>query len=132
MKIIFTNGCFDILHPAHIEMLKYAKSLGDTLVVGIDSDERVKEKKGKLRPINSSEDRKQMLLAIRYVDEVYVFDDDKQLKSLVKKFEPDIMIVGSDWMKKPVIGSEYAKEVKFFERIPKYSTSKTIESITNR
>ena len=132
MKIIFTNGCFDILHPAHIEMLKYAKSLGDTLVVGIDSDERVKEKKGKLRPINSSEDRKQMLLAIRYVDEVYVFDDDKQLKSLVKKFEPDIMIVGSDWMEKPVIGSEYAKEVKFFERIPKYSTSKTIESITNR
>jgi D-beta-D-heptose 7-phosphate kinase/D-beta-D-heptose 1-phosphate adenosyltransferase len=132
MKIIFTNGCFDILHPAHIEMLKYAKSLGDTLVVAIDSDERVKEKKGKLRPINSSEDRKQMLLAIRYVDEVYVFDDDKQLKSLVKKFEPDIMIVGSDWMEKPVIGSEYAKEVKFFERIPKYSTSKTIESITNR
>lgn len=132
MKIIFTNGCFDILHPAHIEMLKYAKSLGDTLVVGIDSDERVKEKKGKLRPINSSEDRKQMLLAIRYVDEVYVFDDDKQLKSLVKKFEPDIMIVGSDWMEKPVIGSEYAKEVKFFERIPEYSTSKTIESITNR
>ena len=132
MKIIFTNGCFDILHPAHIEMLKYAKSLGDTLVVGIDSDERVKEKKGKLRPINSSKDRKQMLLAIRYVDEVYVFDDDKQLKSLVKKFEPDIMIVGSDWMEKPVIGSEYAKEVKFFERIPEYSTSKTIESITNR
>ena len=78
MKIIFTNGCFDILHPAHIEMLKYAKSLGDTLVVGIDSDERVKEKKGKLRPINSSEDRKQMLLAIRYVDEVYVFENDKQ------------------------------------------------------
>lgn len=132
MKIIFTNGCFDILHPAHIEMLKYAKSLGDTLVVGIDSDERVKEKKGKLRPINSSEDRKQMLLAIRYVDEVYVFENDKQLKSLVKKFEPDIMIVGSDWMGKPVIGSEHAKEVKFFKRIPKYSTSKTIESITNR
>ena len=132
MKIVFTNGCFDILHPGHIEMLKYAKSLGGKVVVGIDSDERVKEKKGDLRPINTSEVRKEMLLAIRYVDEVYVFDDDKQLKSLVKKFEPDIMIVGSDWMEKPVIGSEYAKEVKFFERIPEYSTSKTIESITNR
>lgn len=129
MKIVFTNGCFDILHPGHIEMLKYAKSLGDKVVVGIDSDERVKEKKGDLRPINTSEVRKEMLLAIRYVDAVYVFENDKQLKSLVKKFEPDIMIVGSDWMGKPVIGSEYAKEVKFFERIPEYSTSKTIESI---
>ena len=129
MKIVFTNGCFDILHPGHIEMLKYAKSLGDKVVVGIDSDERVKEKKGDLRPINTSEVRKEMLLAIRYVDVVYVFNNDNQLKSLVKKFEPDIMIVGSDWMGKPVIGSEYAKEVKFFERIPEYSTSKTIESI---
>ena len=129
MKIVFTNGCFDILHPGHIEMLKYAKSLGDKVVVGIDSDERVKEKKGDLRPINTSEVRKEMLLAIRYVDAVYVFNNDNQLKSLVKKFEPDIMIVGSDWMGKPVIGSEYAKEVKFFERIPEYSTSKTIESI---
>lgn len=129
MKIVFTNGCFDILHPGHIEILKYAKSLGDKVVVGIDSDERVKEKKGDLRPINTSEVRKEMLLAIRYVDAVYVFENDKQLKSLVKKFEPDIMIVGSDWMGKPVIGSEYAKEVKFFKRIPEYSTSKTIESI---
>jgi rfaE bifunctional protein nucleotidyltransferase chain/domain len=129
MKIVFTNGCFDILHPGHIEMLKYAKSLGDKVVVGIDSDERVKEKKGDLRPINTSEVRKEMLLAIRYVDAVYVFENDKQLKSLVKKFEPDIMIVGSDWIGKPVIGSEYAKELKFFERIPQYSTSKTIECI---
>ena len=129
MKIVFTNGCFDILHPGHIEMLKYAKSLGDKVVVGIDSDERVKEKKGDLRPINTSEVRKEMLLAIRYVDAVYVFENDNQLKSLVKKFEPDIMIVGSDWMGKSVIGSEHAKEVKFFERIPEYSTSKTIESI---
>jgi D-beta-D-heptose 7-phosphate kinase/D-beta-D-heptose 1-phosphate adenosyltransferase len=129
MKIVFTNGCFDILHPGHIEMLKYAKSLGDKVVVGIDSDERVKEKKGDLRPINTSEVRKEMLLALRYVDTVYVFENDNQLKSLVKKFEPDIMIVGSDWIGKPVIGSEHAKEVKFFERIPEYSTSKTIESI---
>jgi D-beta-D-heptose 7-phosphate kinase/D-beta-D-heptose 1-phosphate adenosyltransferase len=129
MKIVFTNGCFDILHPGHIEMLKYAKSLGDKVVVGIDSDERVKEKKGDLRPINTSEVRKEMLLALRYVDAVYVFENDNQLKSLVKKFEPDIMIVGSDWVGKLVIGSEHAKEVKFFERIPEYSTSKTIESI---
>jgi D-beta-D-heptose 7-phosphate kinase/D-beta-D-heptose 1-phosphate adenosyltransferase len=129
MKIIFTNGCFDILHPGHMKMLKYAKSLGDKLIVAIDSDERIKQKKGNLRPINSSEVRKEMLLAIRYVDVVYVFDNDTELKSLVKKFKPDIMIVGSDWMGKSVIGSEHAKEVKFFERIPEYSTSKTIESI---
>jgi D-beta-D-heptose 7-phosphate kinase/D-beta-D-heptose 1-phosphate adenosyltransferase len=132
MKIVFTNGCFDILHLGHIEMFKYAKSLGDKVVVGIDSDERVKEKKGNLRPINTSEIRKEMLLALRYVDAVYVFENDNQLKSLVKKFEPDIMIVGSDWKDKKVIGSEYAKEVRFFERIQEFSTTKTIESITNR
>jgi D-beta-D-heptose 7-phosphate kinase/D-beta-D-heptose 1-phosphate adenosyltransferase len=129
---IFTNGCYDILHPGHIELFKYAKTLGDYLVVGIDSDQRVSNSKGSSRPINKQEIRKYMLLALKYVDEVFIFNDEVQLTELVKAVRPDIMIVGSDWKNKRVIGSEYAKEVRFFERIQEFSTTKTIESITNR
>jgi rfaE bifunctional protein nucleotidyltransferase chain/domain len=129
---IFTNGCYDILHPGHIELFKYAKTLGDYLVVGIDSDQRVSNSKGSSRPINKQEIRKYMLLALKYVDEVFIFNDEVQLIELVKAVRPDIMIVGSDWKNKRVIGSEYAKEVRFFERIQEFSTTKTIESITNR
>jgi rfaE bifunctional protein nucleotidyltransferase chain/domain len=129
---IFTNGCYDILHPGHIELFRYAKTLGDYLVVGIDSDERVSKSKGSSRPINRQEIRKYMLLAIKYVDEVHIFNDENQLAELVKTVSPDIMIVGSDWKDKKVIGSEYVKEVRFFERIQEFSTTKTIENITNR
>jgi len=129
---IFTNGCYDILHPGHIELFKYAKTLGNYLVVGIDSDERVSKNKGASRPINRQEIRKYMLLALKYVDEVHIFNEENELTELVKTVSPDIMIVGSDWKDKKVIGSEYAKEVRFFERIQEFSTTKTIESITNR
>jgi len=132
MKIIFTNGCFDILHPGHIELLKYARSLGDHLIVGIDSDSRIQIKKGLIRPINNSNIRVEMLKAIRYVDSVHIFNDDDELINLVKYCSPHVMVVGSDWKNKKVIGSEYAKEVKFFERIQEYSTTKTIENIINR
>jgi D-beta-D-heptose 7-phosphate kinase/D-beta-D-heptose 1-phosphate adenosyltransferase len=132
MKIIFTNGCFDILHPGHIELLKYARSLGDQLIVGIDSDSRIKMKKGLIRPINNSNIRLEMLKAIKYVDSVHIFNDDDELINLVKYCSPHVMVVGSDWKNKKVIGSEYAKEVKFFERIQEFSTTKTIENIINR
>lgn len=131
-KIIFVNGCFDILHSGHIELFKYAKSLGDFLVVGIDSDERIKQHKGINRPINNSETRKTILSAIRYIDDVYIFDSDQQLTDLIKTVQPDVMVVGSDWKDKNVIGGEYAKDIKFFERIPQYSTTQTIQSIVNR
>jgi D-beta-D-heptose 7-phosphate kinase/D-beta-D-heptose 1-phosphate adenosyltransferase len=129
---IFTNGCYDILHPGHIELFKYAKTLGNYLVVGIDSDDRVSKNKGASRPINRQEIRKYMLLALKYVDEVHIFNDENELTELVKTVSPDIMIVGSDWKDKKVIGSEYAKEVHFFERIQEFSTTKTIENIVNR
>ena len=132
MKTIFTNGCFDILHIGHIELFKYAKSLGDKLIVGIDSDERIRQSKGKNRPINTSENRKHILSAIRYIDNVYIFNNDEELISLVVDIKPDIIVVGSDWENKNVIGSEYAKEIKFFKRITEYSTTKTIEYIVNR
>ena len=129
MKTIFTNGCFDILHPGHIAMLKYARSLGDELIVAIDSDSRVKSKKGLTRPINSSIIRKEILNAIRYVDRVYIFNSDDELFNLVKTISPYIMVIGSDWKDNKVIGSEHAHKIEFFKRMEEYSTTKTIENI---
>ncbi len=128
MKTIWTNGCFDILHRGHIELFKYAKSLGDRLVIGIDSDSKVKKDKGESRPFNRSEDRKFILESIKYVDEVLVFNSAEQLENLIKDNFPDIMIVGSDWRGKKVVGSEHAGEVLFFDRIDEYSTTKILEN----
>jgi rfaE bifunctional protein nucleotidyltransferase chain/domain len=132
MKKIFVNGTFDVLHRGHLLLLNYAKNLGDVLYVAIDSDERVKEKKGLSRPINSLDERLFMLENLKAVDYVMSFSNDGSLESLVKIIKPDIMIVGSDWKNKPVIGSQYAKELKFFDRIDGYSSTKTIQSIIDR
>ena len=127
MKIVWTNGCFDILHRGHFEMLKYAKSLGDFLIVGIDSDKKVQADKGPLRPLNRAEDRRFALEAIRYVDEVVVFDSPEGLANAIKKVSPDIMVIGSDWKGKKVVGEEHTKEVRFFDRVGEYSTTSIIE-----
>jgi D-beta-D-heptose 7-phosphate kinase/D-beta-D-heptose 1-phosphate adenosyltransferase len=132
MKTVFVNGTFDVLHTGHLLLFEYAKSLGEYLIVAIDSDERVKEKKGTTRPINSLLDRAFMLSNLYYVDEVRTFDSDNDLEELVKYYKPDIMVVGSDWKNKPVIGSQYAKELKFFDRIDEYSSTKIIQSIIGR
>ena len=129
---VFVNGCFDLIHRFHIELFNFARSHGDALYVGIDSDERVKQLKGPTRPIHSQEDRKFFLENLKAVDKVFIFDTDEELTDLVKSIEPDIMIVGSDYKNKRVIGSEYAKELLFFNRIDGYSTTKIIESIANR
>lgn len=132
MKISFVNGCFDVLHPGHIELLKYARSLGDYLIVAIDSDRKVAEMKGPERPIFSQTDRSTMLSAIRYVDVVHVFDTKKELEDLLESITPDIMVVGSDWQNKEVVGSQYAKEVRFFDRIGSFSTTRTIQGVAYR
>ena len=132
MKIIFVNGCFDVLHPGHIQLFKYAKSLGDYLIVAIDSDKRVSEIKGPERPIFSQSDRSQTLEAIRYIDVVYIFDSKEDLENLLKSIAPDIMIVGSDWKGKEVVGEQYAKTVRFFDRVGEYSTTKTLQGLTYR
>lgn len=128
MKTIFVNGCFDVLHRGHIELFKYAKSLGDYLIVAIDTDERVKKMKGKNRPFNNQNDRMFLLQSIKYIDEVLFFNTDDELKNLTYTYNPDIMIVGSDWKNKTVIGSENSKEVRFFERIGNYSTTKILNN----
>ena len=127
MKIVWVNGCFDILHRGHIELLKYAKSLGSYLFVGIDSDVKVRNDKGNNRPFNNQEDRKFMLEAIGCVDEVLIFQTSSELRGMINHFQPEIMVVGSDWKGKEIVGGEFAKEIKFFNRIGNYSTTKILE-----
>jgi len=129
---IFVNGTFDILHRGHLELLNYAKSLGDFLLVGIDCDKRIKEKKGLTRPIHNQEDRKFFLESLKAVNEVKIFSSDFELEGMIKSYKPDIMIVGSDWKNKPVIGSKYTKKLLFFNRIGDYATTKTIQDIIDR
>lgn len=126
MNTVWVNGCFDVLHRGHIELFKYAKSLGDHLVAGIDTDERVKSSKGPTRPVNKLEDRIEMLESIKYIDEVVFFDTDNELETQILLSAATTMVVGSDYRNKKVIGSQHVKEVKFFERIGNYSTTKTL------
>jgi len=129
MVRVWTNGCFDVLHRGHIEMFRYARSLGTRLIVGVDSDRRVRESKGHGRPFNNVNDRMAVLKAIRWIDEVVVFDTDDSLREHLKRREIDTMIVGSDWRNKYVVGSELVKMVYFFDRMEEYSTTKILEGL---
>jgi D-beta-D-heptose 7-phosphate kinase/D-beta-D-heptose 1-phosphate adenosyltransferase len=132
MKISFVNGCFDVLHPGHIKLLEYAKSFGDYLIVAIDSDRKVAEMKGLERPIFSQSDRLLILSSIKYVDVVHIFDTKTELEELLESIKPDTMVVGSDWKGKEVVGSHYAKSVRFFDRQGDYSTTQTIQGTPYR
>ena len=130
-KIIWTNGCFDVLHRGHIELFKYAKSLGDELIVGIDSDEKVKKDKGRFRPINTMRDRKFILESIKYIDKVITFNSTQGLEDTIETILPNIMVIGSDWKGKTVIGQQYTDELIFFDRIGDYSTTNILNGETN-
>ena len=128
---VWTNGCFDILHRGHIELFKYAKSLGDELVVGIDSDEKVKKDKGKNRPVVNLQDRMFMLQSIKYIDKVIPFDTTKELRDTIKWYRPNIIVMGSDWKNKEVIGDMFADKLVFFDRIGEYSTTQLSKYINH-
>ena len=132
MKKVFVNGTFDLLHRGHLELLNYAKSLGDRVYVAIDTDRRVSEKKGPTRPIYNQEERKFFLENLKSVDKVLFSDSDLELESIINFIQPDLMVVGSDWKGKSVIGSMYAAELIFFDRIGDYATTKTVQSIIDR
>ena len=132
MTTVFVNGTFDLLHRAHLEMLNYAKSFGNYLIVAIDTDARVKEKNGQTRPIYNQDDRAFFLKNLKSVDQVETFSSDQELENLVERFSPDVMMVGSDWKGKTVIGSQYAKQLIFFDRIENYATTNTIKRIVDR
>jgi|TARA_R100001509_G_scaffold50111_1_gene27446 D-beta-D-heptose 7-phosphate kinase/D-beta-D-heptose 1-phosphate adenosyltransferase len=130
MKTIWCNGTFDILHPGHIELFKIAKSLGDKLIVATDSDSKIKKAKGLNRPVNNLSFRKTLLESIKYIDVVLVFDSDEELNSLIKIYSPDVMLLGSDWEGKNIVGEEYAKEIKFLPRLVEHASSDIINKIT--
>ena len=132
LRQIFTNGCFDILHPGHVQMLEFCASLGDRTIVGIDADRRVKELKGPSRPVNSQEERKYMLLNLKWVSDVMIFDSDEELAEIVNSISPEYMVVGSDYRHKKVIGSEHAQNLIFFEKVNEYSTTNIIQRLTSR
>jgi D-beta-D-heptose 7-phosphate kinase/D-beta-D-heptose 1-phosphate adenosyltransferase len=129
---IFVNGTFDVLHPGHIELLNYARGLGDHLMVAIDSDRRVRELKGTGRPVHSEYERTTMLANLRSVDAVRVFDTDQDLIDIIAVYRPYIMVKGSDSRGQPIVGEELCAQIEFFERINEYSTTKTIQRIANR
>jgi len=120
---IWVNGCFDILHRGHYELFNYAKSLGNSLVVGVDSDEKVAQDKGPNRPYNKLEDRIYALESLKAIDKVYVFDNKDHLEWLVQITKPDILVVGSDWKGKEIVGGQHAKKIVYFDRIGDYSTT---------
>lgn len=131
MTKIVVNGTFDILHSGHVEMLNYARSLGAYLLVLIDSDRRVKEIKGNTRPVNNQRDRQFLLKNLKAVNDVWIFDNDKELVEKIKFFTPDIMVKGSDYINAPIIGQEFVKRIEFYDRTD-HSTTKIIEHIINR
>jgi D-beta-D-heptose 7-phosphate kinase/D-beta-D-heptose 1-phosphate adenosyltransferase len=132
MKRIVVNGTFDILHRGHIELLNYAKGLGDYLLVCIDSDALVSYKKGQDRPINNQWERMLLLKNLKAVDDVWIFNSDTELEDQLCEYKPNIMVKGSDYRNKPIVGAEFCNEINFFERLYEYSTTKTIQDIIDR
>lgn len=123
--IVFTNGCFDVLHRGHVELLKYCREIGTKVVVGINSDSSVTDLKGPTRPHFNQNDRRFMLESCKYVDEVLIFDQPDPYE-LIKQVKPDIIVKGGDYTPNEVIGSDMAK-VKIFNYIDGYSTTKILE-----
>lgn len=129
-KIVFTNGCFDILHSGHVQYLKEAKSLGDILIVGLNSDSSVRGLKGPTRPLNSEQDRKFILENLRAVDFVEIFDEETPF-NLIQKILPDVLVKGGDWAVDQIVGSDIVLknggEVKSLTFKDGYSTTGIIE-----
>ena len=124
---VWTNGCFDLLHAGHIHSFKMAKSFGDYLVVGLNSDRSVHELKGDGRPLQNQDHRHFILSAIRYIDEVIVFDGEDALYETIKEVKPNIIVKGSDWRGKPIVGQDLVDEVKFIDFRFRISTSEIID-----
>ncbi|MBF0390667.1 MAG: D-glycero-beta-D-manno-heptose 1-phosphate adenylyltransferase [Desulfamplus sp.] len=134
-KIVFTNGCFDILHAGHVAYLDAASNQGDILVVGLNSDNSVKKIKGERRPIISQTQRAKVLAALECVDYVVIFDEPDP-ENLIKKIAPDVLVKGADWSEEKIIGSDFVKKlggkVERIELVPEISTTTIIERIVMR
>ena len=127
-RIVFTNGCFDIIHAGHVDYLEEAKSFGDFLIVGMNSDSSVRRIKGEKRPIVPENYRARVLEGLRTVDCVFIFEEETPLK-VIEAVRPDVLVKGADWPLEKIVGREFAKEVK---RIPfrfDISTTKIVERV---
>ena len=131
-KIVFTNGCFDLLHKGHEDLIKTSNSYGDKLIIGLNSDESVKRLKGMDRPIQNETDRKKALIDTGYVEKVYIFDHDTPL-DLILLIKPDILVKGGDYTPKDIVGYEEVissgGEIKIVPLTPGYSTTSLIEKM---
>ena len=131
-KIVFTNGCFDLLHKGHRDLIKQSFSFGDILIVGLNSDESVKRLKGKNRPIQSEVHRKNALLDTGYINQVYIFDNDTPLE-LINLIKPDILVKGGDYTPNEIVGYEEVTssggEIRIVPLTPGFSTTSTIENM---
>lgn len=131
-KIVFSNGCFDILHPGHVDYLEKAAALGEKLVVGINTDRSVNHLKGPQRPINSEYARSYIIAALQFVDAVILFDEDTPL-SLIKQLKPDVLVKGNDYSISNIVGADFVTSVggsvKTIDLVQGYSTTKIIDRI---
>lgn len=131
-KLVFTNGCFDILHKGHISYLNEAKNLGDTLIIGVNSDASVKKLKGDDRPVTNEQDRMFALDNLKAVDYVILFTEDTPF-NLIKEIQPDVLVKGGDWKAQDIVGSDIVLnnggEVKSLNFVNGYSTSSILEKI---
>lgn len=129
-KIVFTNGCFDILHRGHVEYLQKARELGDLLILGLNSDDSVKRLKGNDRPINNEIDRAIVLAALECITYISIFDEDTPLE-LIKIVKPDVLVKGGDYKIEDVVGREYSKETVIIDFVDGYSTTNIIKKINS-
>ncbi len=127
-KIVFTNGCFDILHAGHVSVLEFSRSKGDVLVVGLNSDASVKRLKGPSRPVNTQADRALVLAALQAVDAVCVFEEDTPYE-LIKLVQPDVLVKGGDYKPSEIVGREFAKKVVRFALLKGRSTTNIIKKV---
>ncbi|MDD5687939.1 MAG: D-glycero-beta-D-manno-heptose 1-phosphate adenylyltransferase [Elusimicrobia bacterium] len=127
-KIVFTNGCFDILHIGHIRLLEKAKSFGDILIIGVNSDSSVKIIKGKTRPLIPENERMEVLASLSMVDFVVKFSESTPYQ-IIKKIKPDVLVKGSDWKNGEIVGAEFSKKVKRFPVVKGYSTTNIIKKL---
>ncbi|NPA57819.1 MAG: D-glycero-beta-D-manno-heptose 1-phosphate adenylyltransferase [Aquificae bacterium] len=134
-RIVFTNGCFDILHAGHVDYLQKAKALGDVLIVGLNSDASVRRLKGKERPVNPQEERKKVLEALKPVDLVVVFEEDTP-ERLIREIKPDVLVKGGDWSIDKIVGADFVKsyggEVKTIQFVHNTSTTDIINRIRQK
>ena len=130
-RIVWVNGCFDVLHLGHLKLLEFAKKQGDLLYVGLDADHRITDSKGENRPVNNWETRLQIMKALRFVDKASMFDTDFQLERLIEEYSPYTMVLGDEYKDKRIIGAEFCEKITFFPRYENLSTTNFIQNISD-